>query len=528
MNNYEQNNNVENTNYDNTDYSYNYGNQNMMNYNPNGNTNYNNNKQPLSYYMKRFLVGLLLVVALIFLLLYLFPTKNGLRDMISEVMEETLNETLNEKLNPFYDRMFSDNLNTMKEVAIAYYTTERLPKEKGDTEKITLGEMIEMKLLLEIKDKDGNMCDLDESYVSITKEEKEYKMKVNLKCGDEEDYIVVYLGCYDYCLNDVCEKEEKEEVTTTYQASTATPEKKVVNNNITNIYKTFKKTITKNVTKITNIIMKPVKPIDPVKPDDPTPDDPTPEDPDVYKYLYEKEVSIDYDKQYSKWSDWSANIEYDPNNNNINWGQHEYVWNEKVGYKLTKYYEYIPDKSQPIYNVTYDRLLGYKKQYSCAGYTYYIDSVTETTYQVTDWVKTDRVTLSYKPTQGNTKKYVYVGMNYDYCAENCTLKPYFIFDVYERSAKPVSTSYTSVSATCNNVVTKEIPVYGKSTTFAGYVTDRVLKEKRTYYYHKKTRELIKDAYTDKETYQAWSYSKNDEALISQGYKYTGKYEKVTK
>ena len=33
-------------------------------------------------------------------------------------------------------------------------------------------------------------------------------MKVNLSCGDDEDYIIVYLGCYDYCdASGVCEKQ---------------------------------------------------------------------------------------------------------------------------------------------------------------------------------------------------------------------------------------------------------------------------------------------------------------------------------
>ena len=97
MNNYEQNNqNMINNN------GYNYNNQNMMN---NNGYNYNDNKQPLSYYIKRFLIGLLLVIAIIFLLLYLFPTKNGLKDLISDAMDETITE----KLNPFYDRIFSDS-----------------------------------------------------------------------------------------------------------------------------------------------------------------------------------------------------------------------------------------------------------------------------------------------------------------------------------------------------------------------------------------------------------------------------------
>ena len=174
MNNYE-NNNYDNNNYSNNNYDYN-------------NYETNTNKKPLSYYIKRFLLAFLFIVIVIFLLLWIFPTKSA--------------------LNPFYDKIFGENINTMKEVAIAYYTTERLPKDAGDTKRLTLGQMLDMKLLLEIKDKNGDMCDVDDSYVELTKLDNEYKMKVNLKCGEQEDYIIVYLGCYDYCLNDICEKQD--------------------------------------------------------------------------------------------------------------------------------------------------------------------------------------------------------------------------------------------------------------------------------------------------------------------------------
>lgn len=480
----------------NNPYNNGYNNMNNGYYNDYNNMPYY--KKPLSHYIKRFLIGFLCAALFIFILLWLFPTKSGLNDSLSDA------------LNPFYDRIFQENLNTMKEVAIAYYTTDRLPQKEGDTKKLTLGEMLEMKLLLEIKDKNGEMCDTDDSYVEITRLEDEYKMKVNLKCGDEEDYIVVYLGCYDYCLNDICEKQESTKQTVAAAGSSGGGSK------VSNFFKKITTTINKTVDKVTEIIV-------PDKPD-PKPD-PDPDDP-VYKYLYRKTVTVHHDAEYSKWSDWSANIEYDPNNNNIDWGKHDTVWYEKVGYKITPYYEYEVDYDQPIYTEKYDRLLGYKKQYACSGYTYYIDSVTSTTYQVSGWTKTGRVTLSYKPTQSNTKRYVYVGMNYDLCADTCTLKPYYIFDVYERSAKAVSTSYTDVKATCNNVVTKQIPIYGKRVEVSGYVTNRILKEKKTYYYHKKTRDIIQKAYDETKTYELWSYSKNDQTLIDQGYKYTGIYKKV--
>ena len=53
------------------------------------------------------------------------------------------------------------------------------------------------------------------------------------------------------------------------------------------------------------------------------------------------------------------------------------------------------------------------------------------------------------------------------------------------------------------------------------------KETKTiYYYHYKTRKLVKEEKDETKTYTAWSFSKHDEALIKQGYEYTGIYEEV--
>ena len=401
---------------------------------------------------------------------------------------------------------------------------DRLPKKDGETKKLTLGEMLEMKLLLEVKDKNGKMCDLDESYVEVTKQAKEYKMKVNLKCGNEEDYVIVYLGCYDYCLNDVCEKKEE---TKTVSASTKAP---AVKNNtttnttkVTNIYKTFKKTIIKKVEHIKEIVI--VTPEDPTKP---TPDKPEEPEQDVYKYLYEKEVEIKHDKEYSNWSDWSANIEYDPNNNNIAWGKGELVWNEKVGYKTTK--AYVTDKTKPIYQKQVLEI-GTYKQWACDEYEYFIDSTTNTTYTTTSggWVYQGTYVYSKVPDSSATVKYVFAGISYTDCGSVCDATPQYKFKKYTRTAtKTTATSDTkeSLSVVCKKTVQKEIPLYTTVNQIVGYGVK--ITETKTYYYHKKTRTVAKEAYTEKKKYTAWSNSANDETLISQGYKYTGVYEKVNK
>ena len=97
----------------------------------------------------------------------------------------------------------------MKEAAISYYTTPRLPEKIGDEKKMTLADMLKNNLILSFADSKGKQCDLLDSYVSITKMSDEYILKVNLKCSEQEDYILVHLGCYNYCDDGICEKKEE-------------------------------------------------------------------------------------------------------------------------------------------------------------------------------------------------------------------------------------------------------------------------------------------------------------------------------
>ena len=517
MNNY-SNNNYDNNNYDNNNYS-----NNNYDYN---NYETNTNKKPLSYYIKRFLLAFLFIVIVIFLLLWIFPTKSA--------------------LNPFYDKIFGENINTMKEVAIAYYTTERLPKDVGDTKRLTLGQMLDMKLLLEIKDKNGDMCDVDDSYVELTKLDNEYKMKVNLKCGEQEDYIIVYLGCYDYCLNDICEKQDTTSSTnknsTTNKNTTTTvvkkPEKhycaivngKYYDNNGKVVSKqayekACKSKPTKHYCAIVNgkyyddkgnVVSKSEykKACTTVKPA-------------VYKYLYKKEVSVHYDKVYSKWSDWSSNIEYNPNTDNISWGKHEYVWYEKNGSKTTTTTKLVVDKTKPIYQ-TRTVKMGTYSRWVCSGYDYFINSTTNTLYQTNGWTYQGIVELSYIPSDTNTAQYIYVDMYYENCNNDiCSIKPVYKFKKYTRSASTVTQSKEELEAVCK-VEKRDIDVYATVyDDFVAYQKKQVKESTTKYYYHKKTRTLIRDEYTDKKVYKVWSYDKNDSSLIAQGYKYTGIYEKVS-
>lgn len=133
------------------------------------------------------LVRIALILLFIFLLIWLFPMP---------------------KLETFYDRIFADNIKIMQEAAKDYFNVERLPKELGEKERITLREMIDKKMVLPFLDRDGNMCDFDKSYVEVIRMETEYVFKTNLSCPTKTDYVINQLGCYDVCKDDKCKEEE--------------------------------------------------------------------------------------------------------------------------------------------------------------------------------------------------------------------------------------------------------------------------------------------------------------------------------
>ncbi len=120
-------------------------------------------------------------------------------------------------MTPFYSNVFRENIKYMQEAAESYFTDDKMPTEVGGEVKMTLSEMIEKKLILPFVDKDGNSCDLYNSYVTITKQiDDSYILKTNLECGAEKDYTIKVLGCHTYCKND-CNKTCTFEKITSYQ-----------------------------------------------------------------------------------------------------------------------------------------------------------------------------------------------------------------------------------------------------------------------------------------------------------------------
>ena len=146
-----------------------------------------------------FLIKAIIAVIFILFVVWLFSlTTKGLSNSVSEY---------GKKLDVLTDTITTDNFSRLEQVGKNYFTTERLPKNTGDVEKVTLKELYEKNLILEVKDKNGNACSNDNSYISVTKLESEYQMKIYLECGDKKDFVLVDMGCYDTCID--CNKEEE-------------------------------------------------------------------------------------------------------------------------------------------------------------------------------------------------------------------------------------------------------------------------------------------------------------------------------
>lgn len=95
------------------------------------------------------------------------------------------------KLDTFYNRVYSDNLSSMKEVAENYFTNDNLPKQTGDTSTLRLKDMIDKKLIVEFVDKNNKACNTTNSYAQVTKTESDkYVLKVQLACDDNTDYVL--------------------------------------------------------------------------------------------------------------------------------------------------------------------------------------------------------------------------------------------------------------------------------------------------------------------------------------------------
>ena len=110
------------------------------------------NERNESFSIKDIILQLLFVVLFVLVLIWLFPTRGAMEKKLEGVKVDADLSGLESQLEVLTNRIFAENINTMKEAAISYYTTDRLPKKVGESKELTLKEMINEKLIIEFKD----------------------------------------------------------------------------------------------------------------------------------------------------------------------------------------------------------------------------------------------------------------------------------------------------------------------------------------------------------------------------------------
>lgn len=474
-----------------------------------------------------FLLKLILIIIFVFLLIWLLPK------FITPTIKSCEGNKCQD-ISPLTSQIFADNLEKMKNAAISYYTNERLPQEVGDSYTLTLGDMIGLKLITPLIDKNNKACDVEKSYVKITKMDNEYLLKVNLKSSDKEDYILVHLGCYNYCNSDVCEKKY-----TNVKVKGSKPQK------IVSIKKNNNGQTSNN----------PSSPSNPTNPDNPKPSDPKPTPPEEepgYIYEYKKTTGA----KFSKWTSWSSWSKTSCSTKEIN-------CNDKDVTCLKKLQRLDAKRKVGTYTKEYTttrqvlKQTGSYQQKSCSKYNYVvINNITYATTTTTRYETINNVyketnnsggswiyqgTASYKnpPRDTATTSYKFVGADYSYCQDTCTSLPNYYYAKYTlsngastvtnttstpgqttSSSETTSSSNVTVSASCGSYVTKTIPIYGYIT-----VTEKASREEPMYgtvcYQSTKTRTLEKKGSSKTK----WS-KYDDKDLLNDGWYYTGNKKKA--
>ena len=135
---------------------------------------YDDNNIKLKLDWKSLILKLVLIILVVLLIIWVFPMP---------------------KLDSFYNKVYNDNLNTMKEVSENYFTNDKLPGNTGDSVTLKLQDMLDKKLITNFTDKNNNQCSATNSYAQVTKtDNSNYVLKVQLSCDDKTDYILENLN----------------------------------------------------------------------------------------------------------------------------------------------------------------------------------------------------------------------------------------------------------------------------------------------------------------------------------------------
>lgn len=507
------------------------------------------NEERNRFSIKNIVLVFLFIALIVFLLVWLFPMKSDVKKLESSLKDANTSSKATGEINltVLYDRIFNENIIAMKDAAKSYYTLERLPQKVDDKVKMTLQQMLDAKIILPFVDKNGDACDTKASYVEITKYDTEYLMKVNLKCGSEENYLLVHMGCYDYCVGTaICESNKVDVKAPTVYKKVTPPTNnsivktspscslqitsgakgqgnyyvgtvtvgfasKVAGSNATltgfgldvntsyngkNAYSIsgvgthtiygYVKNSFGNTSKCSiNVTIG--------------------KDPEAVKYYeYTKTTTTKGTCTYGDWSDWSKTEIKPTSTLEVKRGtfQQRYL----IGYNTTT----VDDITKPIWkDVT--AVIGSTTVTTCAAYTY-----TGTITYSSGWTYVGLVKTTSTPTSTDTVKYEYEGTYNWTCDNNCTAGTVYVYKMYKKSVASSSTG----NYTCSKWNTDTTVYTATKSVVTGYEkkTEKTpVYETKTYY---KWASRTKSCTQDKTTTSKVCSTKDNTSLINNGYTMT--------
>ena len=128
-----------------------------------------------------------------------------------------------------YSNEFKNNLTKLKDVGNGYFDKDNLPKDVGDTSKVSLKDLVSNNKIDTLK-VGKNTCNEDDSYIKIIKKSKGYELETTLICGEEKNTSYSYLGCIDNC------EDSTTTTTTTTQAKFAVIFNRNMGSDVTTVY----------------------------------------------------------------------------------------------------------------------------------------------------------------------------------------------------------------------------------------------------------------------------------------------------
>lgn len=118
--------------------------------------------------IRTILFNILVVTSLLFIYFMFFPKKSYVDNKLNNVVKKDTEE------------IFNQNMKNMEIAATRYF-------EENEKDEVTLEELINNNLLVDLKDGDGNSCDTTKTYAK----KEENKTSIYLSCTDKADKIVL-------------------------------------------------------------------------------------------------------------------------------------------------------------------------------------------------------------------------------------------------------------------------------------------------------------------------------------------------